>query len=72
MSSLSEVRNGLRSEWSALESQWRLTRSQWRDGVANSFEKESWHELEEGIPQFLRELEHVDEVLDQALRSVNR
>jgi hypothetical protein len=72
MSSLSEVHDSLRSEWSVLESQWHSTRSQWRDGVADRFEKGFWREMEEGIPQFLRELEQVDETLNQALRSLDR
>jgi hypothetical protein len=72
MSVLSEIHHGLRSEWSVLESQWRSTRSQWSDGVADYFEKEFWQELEDGVPTFLRELEHVDETLAQALRALDR
>lgn len=72
MSSLSEVHDSLRSEWSALESQWHSTRSQWRDSVADRFEKEFWRAMEEDVPQFLRELEQVDETLNQALRSLDR
>lgn len=68
----SEVHDSLRSEWSALESQWHSTRSQWGDSVAKRFEKEFWREMEEGIPQFLRELEQVDETLNRALRSLDR
>jgi hypothetical protein len=72
MSSIAELNDSLRGEWSALESQWHSTRSQWRDGVANRFEKEFWREMEEGVPKFLRELEQVDETLNQALRTLDR
>ncbi|MCU1263947.1 MAG: hypothetical protein JWM21_265 [Acidobacteria bacterium] len=72
MGSLSEIHDDLRGEWSALEAQWHSTRSQWRDAVADRFEKEFWQEMEEGIPQFLRELEEVDQTLNQALRSLDR
>jgi len=70
--SLSEIHDSLRGEWSALESQWRSTRSVWRDAVADRFEKEFWHDMEEGVPQFLRELEQLDDVFNQAIRSLNR
>lgn len=72
MSVLSDIHHGLRSEWYVLESQWRSTRSQWSDAVADHFEKDFWQELEDGVPTFLRELEHVDATLDQALRLLDR
>jgi uncharacterized protein YlxP (DUF503 family) len=72
MNVLSDIHDGLRSEWSVLESQWRSTRNQWNDAVADLFEKDFWHELEDGIPTFLRELEHVNETLDHALRALDR
>jgi hypothetical protein len=72
MPSISEVHDGLRSQWSALESQWHSTRSQWRDRVADRFEKEFWQEMEVGIPQFLRELEQINETFNQAFRSLDR
>jgi hypothetical protein len=67
MNSLSDAYDGLRGEWSALESQWQSTRAQWTDTVGGRFEKEFWNELEEAMPEFLRELQRVDDVLDQAL-----
>jgi hypothetical protein len=72
MSTLADVHDNLRSEWSGLESQWHSTRRQWRDGVADRFEKDFWNEMEEGMPQFLREMEQVNETLNQALRSLDR
>lgn len=71
MSSLSDAYDGLRSEWSALESQWQSTRSQWTDSVGSRFEKEFWNELEEAMPEFLQELQRVNDVLDQALNRLN-
>jgi hypothetical protein len=72
MPSLSEVHDGLRSQWSALESRWHSTRREWRDRVADRFEKEFWHDMEAGVPEFLRELEQIDETFNQALRSLDR
>lgn len=71
MSSLSDIHHRMRSEWSALEHQWQSTRSQWNDVIADHFERVYWRQLEEGVPDFLRKLELVEQTLDQALRSLN-
>ena len=51
-----------------LESQWHSTRSQWGDAMGDSFERQYWDEMEEGIPRYLRGLQQVDDTLNQALR----
>jgi hypothetical protein len=71
MSSLSEIHDRLRHEWSALESQWHSTREQWDDVVGERFEKEFWHVLDEEIPNFLRDLQQLDDTLDQAFRRLS-
>lgn len=70
MSVLSDIHEHLRREWSALESQWQSTRREWSDAVGDRFEKEYWREMEQDIPEFLRELQHVDRTLEQALKIV--
>jgi hypothetical protein len=71
MSSLSDIYERLGREWCMLESHWQSTRRQWSDAVGDRFEKEYWREMEEKIPVFLRELQHVDQTLEQALKNLS-
>jgi hypothetical protein len=72
MSLLAEHHDDLRREWSTLEAQWQSTRGQWQDNVAVRFEKQFWHPLDDCIPQLLRSMDEVDEILSRALRSLDQ
>ncbi|HEY1731471.1 MAG TPA: hypothetical protein VGG15_06970 [Terriglobales bacterium] len=68
MSKFSEIHDAVRADWSKLQACWQATRAQWRDEVADDFERRRWQEWEQGVPAFLRALEHLDETVSRALR----
>lgn len=72
MSGLTDSHDRLRGEWSALRHQWEDTRGEWRDGVGDRFERDFWQELDEEVPNLLKTLSELDEVLDAALRHTSR
>lgn len=71
MSELHEIQRNLSAEWNGLNQCWGETRSKWRDGVGDRFERERWSQWEETIPHFLRLLDQMDHVIDEALFGVN-
>ena len=70
MSQLIQVREQLLREWQRLKHQWDLTSSQWRDEVRYRFEKEFWQEYEPTINSYIKELDNLNRIIDQARHEV--
>lgn len=68
MSRLGNVHEEMRAEWARLQECWQTTREQWDDEVAESFERGRWQEWEAQVPEFLRALEDLEDVVARALR----
>ena len=70
MSKLKTNYDNIIASWEKLRSQWQNTSAVWRDSEKFRFEKEYWQEYEPIIHDALRQLERLDQILDQAKREV--
>ena len=70
MSRLSDIEDGLMQRWKALSDQWNIACEQWNDPVRHKLEREIWSEYERVVPEFLNELDKLDELFQQARREV--
>jgi uncharacterized protein YukE len=57
----------IRGAWSSLQSEWSTAREHWRDAMGEQFERSVWQSWEQEVPQLIKVLEELDEVLDQAI-----
>lgn len=70
MSRLNETKESLSSQWKILLDQWSSTCANWNDPVRHRFERDIWNEFDSLLPQFLGELEKLDDIVRQAQREV--
>jgi len=70
MSRLSDIEDGLMQRWKVLSDQWNIACEQWNDPVRHKLEREIWSEYERVVPEFIRELDKLDELFQQARREV--
>lgn len=68
MSQMSENRDRLRGEWVGIKSKWATARQDWCDNVGDRFEQEYWKNLESEMPRLFEAMQHLENVLGQALR----
>ncbi len=68
MSKLRDVEDELRAQWSSLQAHWHTTRRTWRDGVAERFEREFWHDCEQTMQQYLKRLDEMGNTFEQTER----
>jgi hypothetical protein len=67
VSEISEAAESLSGAWSGLCGRWHDAREHWRDAIGDSFERRLWQEWEAEMPQLLRALNDLNEVLSQAV-----
>jgi hypothetical protein len=70
MSNLRTNQESIISEWSKLQAQWQKSSVMWNDSEKIRFEKEFWQEYEPIIRATLKQLERLDQVIDQAKHEV--
>lgn len=63
---LSSNQHALQQALTDLTDLWGQVRGSWRDDVALRFEREHWRPNEQGFREYLRALEDIREVLEQA------
>jgi len=66
MSQLVQVREILLDEWKRLKYQWEVTSSHWNDAGRNRFEREYWQEYEPTINAYIKDLDNLNQIIDQA------
>jgi hypothetical protein len=71
MSRLKDTHDDLRAAWANIGERWEDTRREWRDAVGDRFEREVWDDFEGAIPEVLRSMLELDEVLTNALRQTS-
>lgn len=61
----------LRAAWTDLTRQWSRTREAWLDSIGGEFERDFWQEIQRVTPEFISELESVEQVIRQARSRVH-
>jgi hypothetical protein len=72
MSNLRSNQENILSEWTKLQAQWQKTSALWNDSAKVRFEKEFWQEYEPIIRATIKQLERLDQIVDQAKREVKQ
>ena len=70
---MSQLRNGreqIIDEWKRLKQQWEATSSQWGDAARYRFEREFWQAYEPIINAYIKQLDNLDNIIDQAKQEV--
>jgi hypothetical protein len=57
----------LKAAWSGLAASWATAREHWNDPIADSFERNVWHNWEDHMSQLLGSLANLDEILNDAI-----
>lgn len=70
MSNLRTSQEKINYEWIKLQTQWQKTSELWNDSEKFRFQKEFWQEYEPIIRATMKQLERLDQVIDQAKREV--
>lgn len=68
---MNEGSRQLAAALSAMASQWLETRSHWKDAAARDFEGYCWNELHWQTQELLHAADRLDDILFQALRSID-
>ena len=71
MSQLIRAREQILVEWQRLKQQWEYTSSQWGDAARSRFEREFWQEYEPTINSYIKQLDNLNSVIDQARQEVS-
>ena len=53
-------------QWRMINAEWRKTKSLWNDPQQKKFEIEYWNEIEQVIPQVIREFEGFINLIEKA------
>lgn len=61
----------LQSYWKDINIKWNIVDEKWKDKVKDIFEKEFWNDWEEEMPKFLKSLENLSNIIEQALSNTN-
>jgi quinol monooxygenase YgiN len=67
--SVGDVASQVNDEWRALAHVWDDTCEQWRDRARDHFERTHWQAIAEATADYLRAVESLDQVLEEALAS---
>jgi len=70
MSQLIRAREKILGDWQSLKKQWEETSSQWGDAARYRFEREFWQEYEPTINSYIKQLDNLNSLIDQARREV--
>ena len=70
MSQLIRAREQILGEWQRLKQQWDITSSQWGDAARFRFEQEFWQEYEPTINAYIKQLDNLNSIIDQARQEV--
>lgn len=70
MSGLNGPRETLAEHWGSLAASWDRLAGVWDDAVRREFEERHWREFQAAVPRALAALGQLDEIVDDALRTV--
>lgn len=70
MSQLGRIREQVLEEWKSLNSQWQATTSQWGDAPRYRFEHEFYQQFEPAINGYIKELDRLDNLVEQARKDI--
>lgn len=71
MSNLIQNHDQISNSWKNLTIQWSVTSDMWGDDAKGRFEKEFWNDYEPTLTSFLKELERLNQIIDQAQQNVH-
>ncbi len=59
------------SFWKDIKVKWDMVDEKWKDKVKELFKKQFWNDWEEEMPKFLKSLENISNVIEQAISNTS-
>jgi len=67
---LTRAHEDLTTAWRGLQRQWQALRDEWQDNAGRRFARDQWPPFEQTVPPVLREIDALNQLIQQARRDV--